>query len=82
MSVLQLTNIPDEVYRRLERLAQQERRTPSEAAVRLLTHAVAQADTVQAADVRKTLDWIRANRMTPTSGTPDSLELLREDRSR
>jgi predicted HTH domain antitoxin len=33
-------------------------------------------------DVAATLSWIQANRITPTTGTPDSTALLREDRAR
>ena len=36
----------------------------------------------EAARVRALLDWIAANRITPAPGTPDSTELLREDRER
>lgn len=32
--------------------------------------------------VRDVLAWIAANRMTPAPGTPDSTEMLREDRER
>jgi predicted transcriptional regulator len=82
MSVLQLDNVPDELMRRLEQIARRDRRTPAEAAVALLASAMTQAEAAPHTDVRATLDWIRANRVTPTPGTPDSTELLREDRRR
>jgi hypothetical protein len=36
----------------------------------------------EAARVRAILDWIAADRITLAPGTPDSTELLREDRER
>jgi hypothetical protein len=36
----------------------------------------------EAARVKEILDWIAANRVTPPPGTPDSTEMLREDRAR
>lgn len=36
----------------------------------------------EAARMRAVLDWIAANRITPAPGTPDSTEMLRENRER
>jgi hypothetical protein len=35
-----------------------------------------------AARAKEILDWIAANRVKPVPGTPDSTEMLREDRER
>jgi len=35
-----------------------------------------------AARAKEILDWIAAHRVTPAPGTPDSTEMLREDRDR
>jgi hypothetical protein len=36
----------------------------------------------RAARAKEILDWIAAHRVTPAPGTPDSTEMLREDRAR
>jgi hypothetical protein len=36
----------------------------------------------RAARAKEILDWIAAHRVTPPPGTPDSTEMLREDRER
>jgi hypothetical protein len=36
----------------------------------------------RAARAKEHLDWIAAHRVTPPPGTPDSTEMLREDRER
>jgi len=51
--------------------------------IRLATAGVPDADRVaKAARLRELLDHIAASRMTPAPGTPDSTEMLREDRER
>jgi predicted transcriptional regulator len=82
MSALLLSDVPDDLMRRLERLAERDRRSPAEAAVQLLAQALAGTEDADRDRVAATLDWIRANRITPAPGTPDSTELLREDRRR
>jgi hypothetical protein len=82
MSALHLSDVPDELVRRLERLAERERCTPGEAAVRVLDRAVPHDEMTELERARAVLDWIRSNRVTPAPGTPDSTDLLREDRQR
>lgn len=82
MSVLQLVQIPDELLQRLERLAARDRRTPAEAAVALLDEALRRAEDDERTRIGATLQWIRDNRITPAAGSPDSTDLLREDRER
>jgi predicted transcriptional regulator len=82
MSALNLGNVPDELLQRLQRLAEREQRSTAEAAVHLLTEAVAREEAAERARVEATLSWIQNNRITPPPGTPDSTEMLREDRER
>ncbi len=89
MPVLHLENVPDELFRQLERLAASDNLPPGEKAVRLLAEAVAgklrspNAPSVSPTGTqREILNRILRNRATPPPGTPDSVELLREDRER
>jgi hypothetical protein len=84
MSVLHLEHVPEDLYQRLESLAAADRLPLAEEAVRLLQEAVArkQAGSGPARSQREILDEIVRGRYAPATGTPDSAELLREDRSR
>lgn len=85
MPVLHLENVPDELYRRIERLAAAEQRSVTEETLRLLQEAVTLKPTAGNMTGRSQgdiLDWIIRNRFAPVPGTPDSVELLREDRNR
>jgi plasmid stability protein len=80
VAVLHLDNVPDEVYDQLWRLALAHRRTPEEEAVDLLTRGVAgQPPGLSQAEL---LAEMRRRSFTPPPGTPDSVELLAEDRGR
>jgi hypothetical protein len=63
-------------------MAERMRQTPEEIIVRLLEEAVPREGVEQRQRVREILDRIRQNPIVPTPGTPDSVELLREDRNR
>jgi hypothetical protein len=78
--MLHLENVPDELYQRLERLAARRQETPAAAALHLLETAAANAE--EAEKVRAMLDEVRRTRYPLAPGTPDSIELLREDRAR
>lgn len=82
MATLQLQNVPDDLVQRIKRLAECVRQTPEEVIVRLLQEALSGEGTEQRQRVREILDRIRQNPIVPTLGTPDSVELLREDRNR
>lgn len=56
--------------------------TPEEWIVHSLEEAVLREGTEQRQRVPKILERIRQNPIVPTPGTPDSVELLREDRNR
>ncbi len=82
MATLHLHNVPDDLLRRIERLAERARQTPETTIVHLLEQAVPHDTSDARKHVRDILDRIRQNPIVPTPGTPDSVELLREDRGR
>ena len=82
MAALHLQNVPEDLLQRIERLAARARQTPEEIVVHLLQEAVPRQGTEERQRVREILDRIRQNPIVPTPGTPDSVELLREDRNR
>jgi hypothetical protein len=82
MPVLHLENVPEELYGRIEQLAAAEQVPLTEETLRLLRQAVDMNRPTSPANVMPLLEEIRRNRITPAAGTPDSVELLREDRGR
>jgi plasmid stability protein len=80
MPVLHLDDVPSDVYERIQQLAASRDRTPEAEAVELLRQGLLQelAGRSQAA----LLADLRRRSFTPPPGTPDSVELLREDRDR
>jgi predicted transcriptional regulator len=82
MAALHLQHVPEDLLQRIERLAEREQQTPEEIIVHLLEKAVPRQGAEERQRVREILDRIRQNPSVPTPGTPDSVELLREDRNR
>lgn len=82
MAALHLQNVPEVLVQRIKQLAARERQTPEEWIVRLLEEMVPHEGTEQRQRVREILEYLRQNPIVPTPGTPDSVELLREDRNR
>jgi hypothetical protein len=82
MPVLHLDNVPEELYGRIEQLAAAEQIPLTEETLRLLRQAVDMNRPTSRANVVPLLEEMRRNRITPVAGTPDSVELLREDRGR
>lgn len=86
MPVLHVDDVPEELYRRIAELAANDRVPLSEETVRLLRMAVQfappAAEVQSRAQVQEILDRMWRNRIVPSPGTPDSLEMLREDRGR
>jgi hypothetical protein len=80
MSVLHLENIPLDVYRGIEEMARREKRAVAEQAVELLRQSVREQE-VRARHDAALADLRRRRRPAP-EGTPDSVQLLREDRER
>jgi hypothetical protein len=81
MPVLHVENVPAEVLRRIEDLARADRIPVSDAAVRLLEQAL-DRQRPSRANVLQVLESIRRDPIQPSPDTPDSVQLLREDRAR
>ncbi len=80
MNTLHVRSIPEDLYQRLQRLAQKRNRSLSAQVVVMLEQALEeeerQKEQVQA------LSTIRRRRFTPSAQSPSSLDMLREDRTR
>jgi plasmid stability protein len=83
MATLQVRNVPDDLYRRLQELASEERRSLGAEVIVLLESAVraGQAAREPVADILARLK-ARRNAIKLPRNWPGSLELLREDRAR
>ena len=80
MAELHLADVPTEVCERLQQQAARHGTTAEAEAIDLLRRSlVAAPGLVCQADL---LAAMRRGRFTPPPGTPDSVELLREDRER
>jgi hypothetical protein len=82
MAALHLENVPEDLLQRIERFAERTRQTPEQMIVHLLEEAVPRERAEERRGVRDLLDRIRQNPLVLPPGTPDSVELLREDRNR
>lgn len=82
MPVLHLENVPEELYRQIEELAQEHQQSPTSTAMELLEDAVRRQPRKQPLDVSAMLEQIRRTRYPLAPGTPDSVDMLREDRNR
>ena len=80
MPALHLSNVPPDVYERLEELAATHRRTPEAEAVDLLRQGVFRLPAARSQ--AELLNELRQRRFVPPADAPDSVELLREDRGR
>jgi hypothetical protein len=80
MPILHVRNVPDELYENIRRQAQEQNRSISAQVVYLLERAIIESPQAQ----RQVLQSIRRRRagLTAQPGMPDSLSLLRQDRSR
>jgi plasmid stability protein len=82
MATLKLENLPDELYQSLHQLAAQQQRSPSEAAIALLTFAIQHHDR-NSPTIAQLLSDIRRDRDALVSNQwLDSTTLIREDRDR
>jgi hypothetical protein len=82
MSVLHLDAVPEELFRRIAELADADKVAPAEKALQLLRQAVEREPPQSRAHVKELLERARRNAIIPKPGTPDSVEMLREDRDR
>lgn len=89
MAILQIENLPDDLYSRIENLAAQENVSLNDAVIQLLKQALQPvrtdiAQNQQLKPMAEVLTRIRRRpRVNPVDfGLPDSTILIREDRSR
>ena len=80
MNTLHVRSVPESLYQRLQELAHSRNRSLSAQVVTMLSRAVEEEEHL--GEQAQLLASIRRRRFTPPSGSPDSLELLREDRER
>jgi plasmid stability protein len=78
MAVLYVRDIPDALYRRVQKIAKGHGRSLSAEVVALFEGAVREDDLRRQPELLKS---IRQNRWTPPPGTSDASEMLREVRA-
>ena len=80
MAILHVRNVPQDLYERVQRRAQEQNRSLSAEVIYLLRNALEVAERPQA----QILEGIRRRRFfrPADAGAPDSATLLREDRDR
>ena len=79
MNTLHVRSVPDDLYQRLQQLAQTRNRSLSAQVVVMLAQSLEEERRRNQAQV---MTSIRRHRFTPPAQSPSSLELLREDRER
>ena len=82
MSVLHVEHVPDDLYHRIEKLAISGGVSIGEQTVQLLQRAVNGQTSLAPGEVLALLAELRRSAIVPAPGTPDSVDLLREDRER
>lgn len=80
MPTLHVRSVPEDLYKRLNSLAQEQNRSLSAQVVTLLELAL--RDVEQRQERKEALQGIRRRRFTPPAKMDDSTALLREDRIR
>jgi plasmid stability protein len=80
MATLHVRSVPEDLYERIQRLAQSRSRSLSAEVITLLYQALEEEENRKPQG--KLLADIRRRRFTLPTGAPDSVELLREDRHR
>jgi hypothetical protein len=80
MPILHLADVPNEMYERLQRLAEMHQRTLEAEALSLLSRGLL-PDMFNYSQAELLSD-LRRRSFTPPPGAPDSVDLLREDRER
>ena len=80
MATLHVRSVPEDLYERIQRLAQSRSRSLSAEVITLLYQALEEEENLKRQG--KLLADIRRRRYTLPVGSPDSVELLREDRQR
>ena len=80
MPVLQLNDVPDRLYERLQKLAAAHQNTLEAEAIGLLHHLLIEQPPFRSQ--AELLAELRQRSFVPPPGTPDSVALLAEDRGR
>lgn len=80
MPTLHVRSVPEDLYQRLQDLAQEKNRSLSAQVIRLLYHAVQDEEYRQ--QQGELIRTIRRRRFVPPKQHKNSTDLLREDRSR
>jgi antitoxin FitA len=80
MNTLHVRSVPEELYRRLQLLAKMRNRSLSAQVVEMLSEALDEEE--QRLKQKGALASIRRRRFAPPAKSPDSLDLLRQDRQR
>lgn len=80
VATLHVRNVPDRLYRRIHRLALGEKRSLTAEVIDLLGGAVEQRESLR--NAAEALERIRRGRIRLPPGSPDSVELLADDRRR
>ena len=80
MNTLHVRSVPDDLYQRLQQLAQTRNRSLSAQVVMMLAQSLEEEELRR--NQTQALTSIRRRRFTPPATSPSSLDLLREDRKR
>jgi predicted transcriptional regulator len=80
MNTLHVRSVPDDLYQRLQQLAQARNRSLSAQVITMLAQAIEDEERRQKQE--KVLASIRRRRFTPAEKSLNSLKMLREDRDR
>lgn len=80
MNTLHVRSVPDDLYNRLQKLANAKNRSLSAQVITMLAQAVENEE--RRKKQTKTLASIQRRRFTAPKNAPASLELLKEDRTR
>lgn len=80
MNTLHVRSVPEDIYQRLQSLAQRRNRSLSAQVVEMLTQALEEEERQNKQVLA--LNSIRRRRFSPPAQAPSSLELLRADRKR
>ena len=82
MSTLHVRNIPDDLYERVRKLADREKRSLTTEVIDLLDHAVRDRESREGTGILLARIARRARKTKFPAGWVDSVDLLREDRDR
>lgn len=80
MPILHIRSVPEDLYERLQQLAQARRRSLSAQVLTMLSDALEEEE--RRKEQASVLADIRRRRFHPPAGAPSSTDLLREDRCR